>query len=42
LESIAKEYGVTVDDIVKENHGVTNDNLKPGQMLTFQGYDIEM
>ena len=42
LESIAKEYGVTVDDIVKENPGVTNDNLKPGQMLTFQGYDIEM
>jgi LysM repeat protein len=42
LESIAKEYGVTVDDIVKENPGLTNDTLKPGQLITFQGYDIEM
>lgn len=42
LESIAKQYGVTVDDILKENPGLTNDNLKPGQMLMFQGYDIDM
>ena len=42
LESIAKQYGVTVDDILKENPGLTNDNLKPGQMLMFQGYDINM
>jgi LysM repeat protein len=42
LESIAKKYGVTVDDIVKENPGLTNDNLIPGQYINFQGYDIEM
>lgn len=42
LESIAKEYGVTVADILKDNPGKTNDNLIPGEILRFQGYDIEM
>lgn len=42
LESIAKEHGVTVADILKDNPGKTNDNLKPGETLCFQGYDIEM
>ena len=42
LESIAKQHGVTVADILKDNPGKTNDNLKPGETLCFQGYDIEM
>ena len=42
LERIAKKYGITVADILKDNPGKTNDNLTPGETLCFQGYDVQI
>lgn len=39
LFSISQMYGVSVEDIVKENPGLTADNLKRGQILTIKKLD---
>jgi len=39
LFSISQMYGVSIDDIIKENPGLTIDNLQKGQELTIKKID---